>query len=97
MTVNALRVTHVRFKAASSREARTGLLGWVSCTVNGSLRLDGLSLRRTADARLVLSFPARRDGAGRQHFYVRPSDDRARREIERQVFQALGLEEGAKR
>ena len=92
MTVDALQVSDVRFKAAPSRDVRTGLVGWISCAVNQALRLDGLVLRRTLEGRLTLSFPARRDSTGRQRFFVRPLDDRARREIEQQIFRALALE-----
>ena len=56
-----------------------------------------LSLRRTQAGRLALSFPARRDGSGREHFYIRPIDDDARREIENAVFTALRLEEDTRR
>ena len=78
---------------------RTGLLGWLSCTLNGSLRLEGLTLRKTLeDGRLTISYPAaRRDAMGRQHFYVRPLGDQARRDLEFQILQALGLEETAAR
>ena len=93
----AVDIRKVCFTSASPGEVQTGLLGWVSCTLNGTLRLDGLVLRRTADGRLALTFPARRDACGRQHCYVRPLDDRARREIERHIFAALGLEEGTAR
>ena len=63
--------------------------------LDATLRLDGLALRRTADGRLSLSFPARRDTAGKQHPYLRPVDDAARRDIEHQIFTALGLGEHA--
>ncbi len=59
----------------------------------GTLRLDGVALRRTLDGRLSLSFPARRHGSDRPHFYFRPVDDRARREIEHEVLKAIGIEE----
>jgi hypothetical protein len=88
-----IRISGVRFAAAAGKERQIGLLGWVTCLVNGRLRLDGIAVRRTLEGRLALSFPARRDGEGRQHPLVRPLDDRTRREIERQVFAALGLEE----
>ena len=91
-----ISITDVRFLAARPDQISTGLLGWVSLVVNVRLRLDGIALRRTADGRLALSFPARRDAAGRQHSYVRPLDDRTRREIEHQVFAALQLEEAAR-
>ena len=32
-------------------------------------------------------------GAGERHFFIRPLDDEARRDVERQVFEALALEE----
>lgn len=89
-------ISEVRLTEAPFEEARSGLLGWVTCTVNDTLRLDGITLRRTADGRLTLSFPARRDSTGRQHAIVRPIDDRTRRELERQVFRALGFEETAR-
>ena len=90
-------VTDVQFKAASSEEAQTGLLGWVSCTVNRSLRLDGITLRRTHGGRHALSFPARRDASGRQYFFVRPLGDAARKDFEHQIFVTLGLDVGATR
>lgn len=85
-------VTGVGFVAASRSDTRTGLLGYVSCVVGDLLLLDGITLRRTADGRLTLSYPARRDSAGRQHPYVRPLDDDARRELERQIFAKLGAD-----
>ena len=87
-----LKVTNVEFVGATEADIRTGLLGYVSCVVNGSLALDGIAVRQTSDGHLTLSFPARRDWLGRQRFPVRPFDDRARLEIERQIFRALGLE-----
>jgi hypothetical protein len=88
-------ITDVDFTSAPPEEGRTGLLGYVAATINGRLRIDGITLRRTADGRLAIAFPARRDAAGRQHPYVRPVDDAARREIELQIFAALGLQEHA--
>jgi DNA-binding cell septation regulator SpoVG len=89
-----LKITDIAFKAAGDALVeQTGLLGWISVTIDNRLRLDGVTLRRTADGRLTLSFPAKRDGTGRKHSYVRPIDDRTRIEIEQQVFHALGLEE----
>ena len=80
----------IRFVAAGPEDVEAGLLGWIGCTVNGMLRLEDLALRRSAGGQLALSFPARRDGADRQHFYIRPLDDTARREIEHQILRALG-------
>lgn len=70
-------------------EARTGLLGYLSVEY-GDLVLDGIVLRRTAEGRFTLSFPARTDRAGRRHSYIRPVDDQARREIESVILGKLG-------
>ena len=93
----ALRIDEVKFVSASSADVATGLLGWAACTINGTLRLDSLAIRRTLDGRLVVSFPGRRDGSGQLHPYVRPLDDASRCEIETQIFRALGLEEVPRR
>jgi len=69
-----------------------GLLGWASFELYGHVRLDGVAVRRTRDGRLTLAFPERRDATGRRHPVVRPLNDEARREIEQQVFAALGLD-----
>ena len=89
-------ISNIRFVAAGPDDVATGLLGYVSAVLNGALRLDGLALRRTAEGRLTLSFPFRRDHAGNQCFYLRPLNDIARQEIEHQVFQALVLEGGVR-
>ncbi len=86
-----LRVAQVRFTAASPGDQATGLIGYVSCILGDVLHLDGLVVRRTADGRLALAFPARRDASGRKHFFLRPLNDAARREIEAQIFRALNL------
>ncbi len=87
-----LRLHDVAFTPASPRDRANGLVGFVRCRM-GNLRLDGLTLRRTADGGRCLAFPRRRDRAGQEHPWYAPVDDRARLEIERQVFEALGLRE----
>ena len=77
---------------ASDAEIRTGMLGYISVFI-GNLVLDGIVLRRTADGRFALSFPARTDRAGRRHAIVRPADDAARQAIEREILGQLGQRE----
>ena len=79
-----IRLSDVRFVHGSQRDVEQGLLGYVEVTVNGGLRLDGLTLRRTRSRRLAVSFPRHRGG-------FRPLDDDARRAIEAQVLAALDL------
>jgi len=94
---NPLIITDVRLNIAPREHVRKGLLGWIACTINDTLRLDGLSLRKTLRGRLTLSFPAKPGLTGAQFFYTRPLDDRTRREIEAQVFAQLGLTESVPR
>ncbi len=90
---DASLVSMQAFSSASPRDNELGLLGWVTLEVGGLLLLD-VALRRTRGAgRLALSFPERRDANGRRHSLIRPVDDRARREIERQVLAMVRLGE----
>ena len=92
MMDDALIVSNLRFSPAPPADQATGLLGWLSFSIGRTLRLDGVALRRTLDGHLRLSYPGKKDGAGRVHHHVRPLDDEVRRSIERQVFIALGRE-----
>ncbi|HEX5010794.1 MAG TPA: hypothetical protein VFY71_10355 [Planctomycetota bacterium] len=87
-----LHVAEVRFVPAGVEDAERGLLGYVACVVNGALKVDGLTLRRTLAGELRLSWPSRTDRAGQRHPLVHPVSDEARREVERQVYAALRLE-----
>ena len=80
------------FTSASPADCKRGLIGWLSLEIERSLVLDGITVRRTRGGDLTLSFPERRDSNGRRHPLIRPLDDHARRDIERQVFKALGNE-----
>ena len=81
-----IRVSDVHLVRGTPTDAARGLLGYLGVTVNGSLRIEGLTLRRTRSRRLTVSFPRHRGG-------FRPLDDDARREMERQVLEHLGLTE----
>jgi len=87
-----LVVDDIRFKAAGPAERRTGLLGWASFRLDGSLEVNGVAVRRTRDRRITISFPARYDRQGNKHFVLRPLHERARRAIERQLLDALGID-----
>ena len=91
--MTALTVTGVRFTAASPEERERGLLGFTSFVVAGGVRLDGVTVRRTADGRYTLAYPCREDDCGRPHYWSRPIDSRTRTALERQVLRALGFGE----
>ena len=81
----------VSWVKASEADVRRGLLGFVSIEY-GLLVLDGIVVRRTAEGRITLSFPARTDRGGRRHPYLRPRDDDARRRIETAILGRLAEE-----
>ena len=85
-------VSGVDFTPAGATAQATGLLGWVAFAIDGSMALDGVTVRRTARGVLALSFPERSDSRGRRrHPVVRPLDNEARLEIQAQVLAQLGL------
>lgn len=83
-----LRVADVRFTPGDSRDHAAGLLGYLAVTLDGSIRIDGLTLRRTRSGRPCLSFPRHRGG-------FRPLNAAVRRTIEDQILAALRVREGA--
>jgi hypothetical protein len=85
-----IAISDVKFTATNPSERDSGMLGYMSFLVNGGLRLDGITLRRTMGGKLTLSFPARRDRRGGEHHLMRPISDAVRIQIEQQVFDALG-------
>ena len=84
-------ISDVHLAPARRIDVQRGLIGFVSATIDGTLRLDGIALRKTATGALTLSFPRRRSRRGRDHALVRPTCDRARRAIEAAIFDALGV------
>jgi len=73
----------------SADDERNGLLGFISVAF-GPWIFDGITLRRTADGRFALSFPARTDRAGRKHSFIRPANDEVRKAIEAELLAQLG-------
>lgn len=91
-TDTEIRIDKIELKTATTEDAARGLLGFLSFRVNKALQLSGIALRRTRGGRPILSFPAKQDAHGQQHFFIRPLDDETREEIEYQVFSALGIQ-----
>ncbi|NQU48566.1 MAG: hypothetical protein HQ519_07955 [Planctomycetes bacterium] len=92
--MKSITLTEFRFTAASRMEMKTGLLGWIGFTINATLRVDGTTLRKTADGRLTLSFPKKTARDGRKHSIIWPISETARQDMESQVFEALNLGAG---
>ena len=90
-----IHLSEVRLARARPEQVETGMVGHISLVVGDLLKLDGIALRRTRRGHHALSFPCRRDRRGHEHALIRPLTDDARRRIERQVFEALGVGGGS--
>jgi DNA-binding cell septation regulator SpoVG len=88
-------IRNIQFTPASDREAQRGLLAYVQLEY-GLLLLDGVTLRRTTEGGLTLSWPERRDRHGRRHTLLRPIDDKARLDIEAAVLAELRRQEASR-
>jgi DNA-binding cell septation regulator SpoVG len=83
-------ISNIRFTPAQARDVASGLLGFVSCIIDDRLYLDGITVRRTADGRVALSFPERRTSSGGAYPYMRPIDEAARNDIENAILHSIG-------
>lgn len=86
------RISDVLYTQAAPADRETGLLGFVRFTLDGVLRLDGVTLRRSQEGFLYLAFPRRTTASG-QYPLMQPTSGEARRQIEQAVLEALGAEE----
>jgi DNA-binding cell septation regulator SpoVG len=84
-----LTVTALRFTPARSHQRATGLLGFASITLNDGIQLNSIAVRRTSDQRLVLSFPTRRRGSGREVTLVAPTSWEVQRLLQDAVLAEL--------
>ena len=82
-------ISSVRYKRATAAQRREGLEGWISFVLNGQFAVDGVALRRGRLGRLALSWPARKDGGGHQHHYLRPLHTQARHVVEGELLAQL--------
>lgn len=96
MRGNAIEISSLAFVAASESDRSNGLLGYLSFVLGETLRIDGVTVRRTAAGRITLSFPQRTDRQGRQHAIVHPIDRDAQLRIERTVLEMLAHDLGGR-
>ena len=90
--MSTISLNEFQFSPADAEHQKTGLLGWVSFTISDTLRLDGVTVRRTADGRLTLAFPSKTDRNGRKRSLIRPISEDARLAVEDRVFAVLMMD-----
>ena len=86
-----MKISQLKVQPTSQLDQNRGLVAWLKFTIDDMVVVDSVALRKKKNGEYALSFPARRDSFGALHNYIRPIDDRARREIEKQVFSILDL------
>lgn len=85
-------ISDVQFTSAPEDLRETGIIGFLKFVVEPGILIDGTAVRRTRDGRWTLSFPRRVAQRGTEHYVIAPINDEVRREIEREVFAALGID-----
>jgi len=81
-------VTGVSFTPSRDLDRQAGLLGWISCDIDG-FHFDGLTLGRSNHGRLHVAYPSRRSSGGHRYAVARPNNTALAAAIEEQVFAAL--------
>jgi hypothetical protein len=81
-------VHRIRFRAATPKDQRGGLLGWLSFGVRG-FEIDAVQLRRSRAGRIELFWPERKSSDGRRHMIVCASDADECAAIERDLMEWL--------
>ena len=67
----------------------SALVGWASCVINGSLRVNSIEIRRGANGRLFLACPTQESRSGVAHPYFCPINREARAALEKAILGKL--------
>jgi len=74
----------------SLRNGRSGaVVGWASCVINGSLRINSIEIRRGANDTLFLECPTQESRSGVRHPYFCPISREARAALEEAILGRL--------
>lgn len=91
-----IRFTDLRIKPASAADKASGLVAYLAMTLPGGLRVDGLTLRRTAKGVLSVSYPERRSASGDRHPILCPATPEDRAAFEAAVLAEVRRQRGAR-
>jgi DNA-binding cell septation regulator SpoVG len=91
MTTEAMEITEVRLRLRSPG-APGSLVGWASCVVNRTIKLDSIEIHRRRDGSLYLWCPTAGSRSGVAHRYFFPVTAQARQALEAAVLGALSTE-----
>lgn len=80
-------VSEIKIRWAPSN--RDNLIAWISCVVNGSLRLDDIRVHRERSGKRVIRYPFMRSRRGSRCTFFRPINKETAQAIETAILQAL--------
>lgn len=83
-----LAITEFTFTPASRSLRATGLLGFLRLVLNDTVVIDGITIRRTLQGAIVVSWPEPHT-RGSSRRVVRPRDEDARAFLEREILKVL--------
>ena len=93
---STLHIRWIRFTDSSARERRDGLLAYVHVAFD-AFTADSITVRRTRDGRLVVSYPERPSKhSKRGHPYFLPIDPAAREALAKEILAAYRQRQGGR-
>lgn len=79
-------IVQVRCIAVTESLRRTGVRCFARVVIENTISIDGLTVRRTERGEYLVTWPSRRDSAGRHHAIVTIFDERTRGDVEHAVL-----------
>jgi len=83
-----IEITEVQVRLRSP-DVEGSLIGWASCVINGSIKLDNVEIRRARDGRLFIRCPNTGSRGRTVHRYFYPITSEARRAFEAAILGRL--------
>ncbi len=80
-----MTVTDLKFTVADAAHQATGILGWIRVTLAGAVVVDGITLRRSLDGILAITWPRKANGRP----VASPASTEARKRIENAILEAV--------
>ena len=87
--LDALEVSGIQIRIVQN--GKDGLLAWASCVLNDAVHLNNIAIRRGHDGRLMLTYPAKRTGAGSRYYYFNPISSEAADAVRDAVLARLAV------
>lgn len=81
-------ISNVQFRP-SPAALQPGILGWISCVLNGDLLLNNLVVVRKDDGKLELHYPTCQSSSGHKFFIFNPQNASFSEFLEKEIFRSI--------